>query len=66
MMPRKLSTSQRSVLFLVIGVVGLVLLVATAVLIVLDPEEPAPYFTAVSALCLTIFGLASRRATRTK
>lgn len=63
-MARKLSTPAVRRLFTVLGVVGLVVFVADVVLVVLDPTQPGPYFTAVSGLCIVVAAVVALRAIR--
>ncbi|PYY36702.1 hypothetical protein DEI87_03230 [Curtobacterium sp. MCBD17_029] len=53
-MAKRISPETGRRLFAVLGFVGLVVFLAAVVLIALDPSRPAPYFTAVSGLCVMI------------
>lgn len=63
-MARKLSTIAVRRLFTVLGVVGLVVFIVDVVLVVLDPTQPGPYFTAVSGLCTVFVAVVALRAIR--
>lgn len=63
-MARKLSTTAVRRLFTVLGIVGLVVFIVDVVLVVLDPTQPGPYFTAVSGLCIVVAAVVALRAIR--
>lgn len=61
-MARKLQPETAAKLFLAIGIVGMLLVVGDAVLILLFPSMPGPYFTTVSGMGLILAGFLAYRA----
>ncbi|TFC33902.1 hypothetical protein E3O55_03285 [Cryobacterium sp. MDB1-18-2] len=63
-MAQKLKSEAAAKLFLALGIVGILLVVASVVLIVLAPSMPAPYFTTVAGACIILAGFLGWRALR--
>lgn len=56
---RNVGAATASRVFLCIGVLSVLLLVATVVLIVMDPTMRSPYLTGLGALCTSVVGFGS-------
>lgn len=61
-MAQKLKSEAAAKLFL--GIAGILIVVASVVLIVLAPSMPAPYLTTGAGVCLTLAGFLGWRALR--
>jgi len=57
-----ISRQTASTLYLAISIIGVLLLVASIVLIVIDQRMVAPYLTGISGICLVIASVVARRA----
>ena len=63
-MTKQLSVRATRRIFTALGIVGLAIVVVDVALIVMDPTERGPWFTAVSGVSLVVMAVAVRRATR--